>query len=107
MPMKLYRADLSGGRWVNQELGANAPGLGTAELLLQNILVEPNADTAYDTAVQHATIGGFGYFRLGTEYCSDDSFDQEIRIRRIQNPFSVYTDPFAQEPDGEEVPIQA
>jgi len=40
MPMKLYRADLSGGRWVNQELGANAPGLGTAELLLQNILVE-------------------------------------------------------------------
>lgn len=78
----------------------------TAEVIqgaVRYIEYNSNADTAYDTAVQHATIGGFGYFRLGTEYCDDQSFDQEIRIRRIQNPFSVYTDPFAQEPDGSDM----
>jgi hypothetical protein len=62
-----------------------------------------NADIAYDTAVAHATIGGFGYFRLVTEYVSETSFDQEIRFRRVQNPFSVYIDPFSQEPDGSDM----
>jgi hypothetical protein len=50
--------------------------------------------------VSHATIGGFGYFRLGTDYESPESFDQEIKFRRVQNPFSVYMDPFSMEPDG-------
>lgn len=62
-----------------------------------------NADVAYDTAVSHATIGGFGFFRIVTEYCDEHSFDQEIKFRRVQNPFSVYVDPFSQEPDGSDM----
>jgi hypothetical protein len=59
-----------------------------------------NADIAYDTAVNNAAAIGFGYFRLVTEYCSPTSFDQDIRFKRIRNPFTVYFDPTSQEPDG-------
>ena len=38
MPMQLYRPDL--GRWVNQEVGAESPGLGPEALFLLNILIE-------------------------------------------------------------------
>jgi hypothetical protein len=62
-----------------------------------------NADACYDTAVSHATIGGFGYFRLGTEYTDEASFDQEIKLRRVQNPFTVYIDPWSVEPDGSDM----
>lgn len=53
MPMQLYRANLN--RWVNQELGANAPGLGATDLLLQNILVELRVISALLDAQQPGT----------------------------------------------------
>lgn len=75
----------------------------TAEVLqgmIRHIEYSSNADIAYDTAVASAAGPGFGYFRLITEYESEDSFDQVIRFRRIRNPLSVYFDPYSQEPDG-------
>ena len=71
--------------------------------MIRYIEYNSNADYCYDTAVSHATIGGFGFFRLCTDYTEDDSFDQEIRFKRVQNPFSVYLDPFSQEPDGSDM----
>lgn len=59
-----------------------------------------NAETAYDTAFESAVRGGFGYWRITTEFSKPDSFDQEIKIKRIKNPMSVYFDPFVQEADG-------
>lgn len=59
-----------------------------------------NADVAYDTAVNSAAAIGVGYFRLVTDFCSEDSFDQDIRFRRIRNSFTVYFDPLSEEPDG-------
>jgi DNA-binding protein YbaB len=59
-----------------------------------------NADIAYDTAVNSAAAIGVGYFRLVTDFCSEDSFDQDIRFRRIRNSFTVYMDPLSEEPDG-------
>ena len=56
-----------------------------------------NASVAYDTAYNHAVTGGVGYWRILTDYVDDDSFDQEIKIKRIINPFSVYFDPSAKE----------
>ena len=44
--------------------------------------------------------GSFGYFRIVTDYASDNSFEQEIFIRRIANPLSVYGDADSNEPDG-------
>jgi len=58
------------------------------------------ADLAYDSAFEQAVRGGYGYWRIVTDYCDEDSFDQEAKIQRIRNRFSVVLDPDRQEPDG-------
>lgn len=83
--------------------GADVEVAEVVQGMIRYIEYNSNADVAYDTSVQHATIGGFGYFRLVTDYCDDDSFEQEIKFRRVQNPFSVYIDPWSQEPDGSDM----
>lgn len=68
----------------------------TAEILnglVRNIEYTSDADVAYDTALDHAVTGGFGYFRISTDYACDDAFDQDIRIERVVNPLNVYGDP--------------
>ena len=67
--------------------------------LIRNIEQQSNAEAAYDTAAENAVYCGQGFFRIATEYCEDDSFDQEIRIQRCKNPFTVYWDPSGQEAD--------
>lgn len=59
-----------------------------------------SADIAYLTALDWAVTCGLGYFRILTEYVSDDTWDQEIRIARVHNPFAVYNDPHFTQPDG-------
>jgi hypothetical protein len=61
--------------------------------LTRNIEYSSNADVAYDNALDNAVTGGFGYFRIVTDYASDDTFDQDIRIEVIKNPLTVYGDP--------------
>lgn len=68
--------------------------------IIRHIQDVSDADTAYDTACEHQTVHGLGYWRILTEYVSDDSFDQEIKIARIRNPFKVYLDPHCQTPEG-------
>lgn len=75
----------------------------TAEImsgLIRNIEVTSDADIAYDTAVENAVSGGFGYFRINTAFTSDDSFDQDIVIERVADPFTVYGDPESESADG-------
>jgi hypothetical protein len=75
----------------------------TAEIiqgLVRHIEERSSADTAYDTATDGAATGGFGFFRILTEYASHKSFDQELRIKRLRNPFAAYLDHSHQEPDG-------
>lgn len=67
--------------------------------LIRNIENASDADAAYDTGIDSAIKGGWGYWRVVTEYCDDDVFEQDIRIKRIVNPFSVYMDPAAKEAD--------
>jgi len=59
-----------------------------------------DADVAYDTACDNQVTYGEGYIRLLTEYCNDETFDQDIRIGRVRNSFSVYMDPTIQDPCG-------
>lgn len=68
--------------------------------MIRAIERDSSADIAYDTAFDGAVSNGFGYWRILTEFESEDSFDQIIRIARIRNPFTVYLDPDHQEPDG-------
>jgi Phage P22-like portal protein len=50
------------------------------------------ADVAYDTAIENAVSGGFGFFRIGIDFADDDSFDMEVRIECVPNSLSVYPD---------------
>jgi len=68
--------------------------------VVRHIEYMSDADVAYDTACDNQVTYGEGYIRLLTEYCNDDSFDQDIRIGRIRNAFSVYMDPTIQDPCG-------
>ena len=67
--------------------------------LIRHIEDRSNASIAYTTAGELAVKIGLGYFRVVTEYISPDSFDQEPRIKRIPNTFSVFLGPHIQ-PDG-------
>jgi hypothetical protein len=68
--------------------------------LVRHIEYMSDADVAYDTACENQVTYGEGYIRLLTEYNGDDTFDQDIRIGRIRNSFSVYMDPTIQDPCG-------
>lgn len=68
--------------------------------MIRHIEYSSNAKVAYDRAVDGAVRGGFGYFRVTTDYVSPYSFDQEVIIKSIDNPFNVYLDPSSCEPDG-------
>jgi len=68
--------------------------------IVRHIEYMSDADVAYDTACQNQVTYGEGYIRILTEYCDENSFDQDLRIGRIRNSFSVYMDPMIQDPCG-------
>ena len=68
--------------------------------IIRHIEANSNADNAYDTAADYAVRMGWGFIRIRTDYLSEDSFDQEIYIDPVDNPFTVYFDPNSVLPDG-------
>lgn len=58
------------------------------------------ASVAYDCGGSMALSIGWGYWRILAQYVDPDSFDQELLIRPIRNPFTVYKDPASVLPDG-------
>lgn len=80
--------------------------IATAEILagiVKHIESRSNADAAYDTALDSSATGGFGYFTVGTEYTGEESFDQDIKIKRKRNPLSVLIDPNSTEADASDM----
>lgn len=75
----------------------------TAQMLegvVRHIEYISDADVAYDTAFDNQVTFGEGYIRILTEYCDETSFEQDIKIGRVRNSFSVYMDPMIQDPCG-------
>ena len=68
--------------------------------VVRHIQYISDADVAYDTACENQVAYGEGYIRILTEYCDEASFEQDIKIARIRNSFSVYMDPLIQDPTG-------
>lgn len=68
--------------------------------LARHIEANSDADIAYDTAAEHQVTHGLGYIRLLADYISEDSFDQDIYIVRVKDPFKVHDDPDAEDPVG-------
>jgi hypothetical protein len=82
--------------------GATYDAAQVYEGIIRHIEYISNAQAAYDTATLFQVQGGIGWLRLVTDYPSDtdQSFDQEIYIRRVKDPLTVYLDPDIKEADG-------
>lgn len=81
---------------INVNPGDTQASIDTAmvyQAIIKNIEAQSFAENAYDTAFDNACTGGEGYFRIITDYKDPLSFDQDIFIKAIDNPFSVYIDP--------------
>jgi len=70
--------------------------------LVRHIEQLSSASIAYDTAGASCVKTGLGYFKMAGEYIDERSFDQEIKVKAIRNQFTVYMDPGAQMPAGED-----
>ena len=67
--------------------------------IIRHIEDASSADVAYENAYENAVDGGYGYFRIITEYCDPMSVDeQDIRIVPVKNRFTVLLDPERQYP---------
>jgi len=77
----------------------------TAEIiqgLCRHIEVSSDADLAYDQAFEDTVRCGIGFWRILTGY-KKDTFDQEITVESIINPFSVLLDPGFEKLDGSDI----
>lgn len=79
---------------------ASFEGAQIYQELIYHIEYISNAENVYDSAVAFQVQAGWGYWRIDTDYISDNTFDQEIYIRHIKDPRSVYLDPDINEIDG-------
>jgi hypothetical protein len=94
------RQNRPGGKVIPVDDKADVEVAEIFEGIVRHIEYISDADIAYDTACENQVTYGEGYWRLLTEYCDDTTFDQDIKIQRIRNSFSVYMDPMIQDPCG-------
>lgn len=71
--------------------------------LVRGIEYDSNADSIYDSAFESAVTGGRGYWRVVTDYESERSFDQVIKLQRIPDPDTVRLDPDYVMPDAGDI----
>lgn len=78
----------------------------TAEVmegLGRNILQVSDFDTISDQAGEYQVGAGIGAWRIVTEY-AEDSFDQDIKVVPVSNPFNLYWGPESVEPLHRDAP---
>lgn len=78
--------------------GADDDNAEARQGLAKHVETHSQAELAYGNAYQYLVLGGFASWRVTHDYLPM-SFDQELHIKAIWNPFSVYWDPAALEPD--------
>jgi hypothetical protein len=70
------------------------------EGLIRQIERQSGAQQVYSAAAQDQVTGGIGNFRVNIEYAADDTFERDIAIKRIPDPFAVAWDPLMLDPTG-------
>lgn len=79
--------------------GATAQSAQIWNGIARHIEAQSLAQACYDMATNFLVQAGIGYWIVKTDYVSDKSFDQDIYIRPVRNPWSVLLDMDAKEPD--------
>src|SRR5258708_5002607 len=82
--------------------GADIPKANVIAGLIRHIENWSQASIAYDTGGESAVTIGWGYWRVASDFVASDSFDQELKVCPIRNPFTVYMDPASVMPAGED-----
>lgn len=67
--------------------------------LVYHIEYISSAEHVYDNGLKWQVEAGIGYWRIQTDYIDNKTFNQEIYIKRIRDPRSVYKDPDVNELD--------
>lgn len=80
--------------------GATEESAQMLQALIERIQYQSDAQSAFELGRDFQVEGGIGYWRLATEYVSDESYDQEIFILPIIDPLSVYLDPGIRQKNG-------
>lgn len=80
--------------------------------LIRNIQASSDADIAYDTGIEGAVCGGFGFWKVDLDYAlnafdedgitqaGESAFDKNLFIRAIPNQFGVFGDPYSEAADS-------
>lgn len=68
--------------------------------MVRSIETDSNADDTYKLAFKLAVAAGIGWWRVVSEYESEDGFDQKLVIKPIQDSLMVYADLEYEQPDG-------
>ena len=68
----------------------------TRAALIKNITLNSDTKTIFQRAFGQAVVGGFGAWRIGTEYLNDESFEQEPKFYGFDDPNMCYWDLSAQ-----------
>lgn len=68
--------------------------------LARHIEAISDADIAYDSAAQNEVVHGEGYVRVLTQFVSDNAFEQDIFISPVNDVFTCFLDPDAEDPAG-------
>lgn len=79
--------------------GADVDDAEMLEGLIRHIEVQSDVEIADDTAFEHMVTGGRGYLEVCSDYLPGATFDQELYIKRVKNPFTCYCDPSSVMPD--------
>jgi hypothetical protein len=80
--------------------GATEDVAETMTGLIRNIETQSKAENAYDAAFDEVVNGGYGGWRITTEFNDDDAFEQDIRIKPLMGATtSLWFDDSAKEYD--------
>jgi hypothetical protein len=74
----------------------------TLQACLRYIERNSNAEYAYENGGTYQLACSIGFWRVITEY-KDNSFERDIKVKTIENPFTVLIDPSFKEPDGSDI----
>lgn len=77
--------------------GADKDTAEVLEGIVRQIEYQSRARSVYLSAAESQVKMGYGVVRVVTKYNEFDTFEQDLMIKLVKNPFSVYFDPGAQE----------
>jgi hypothetical protein len=78
--------------------GADKDSAQIRQGLIRHIEIESSAETVYDNAFERMIEKGWSWFRIVTDFESEKSHNQVIKIEGFTNDFCVYGDPNAEQP---------